>query len=55
MKVIEFIALAVIVILIVNCILLALGKMPVWMFFVILGIGALIAYKGIPYMRKIKD
>ncbi len=52
MKVIELIALVVIVILIANCVLLALGRMPVWMFFVILGIGALIAYKGIPYMRK---
>ena len=54
MKIPELIALVVIIVLILNIILLALGKISVWLFFLILLIGALIAYKGIPYLRKVK-
>lgn len=49
----EMLALIIILILIVNIILLALGKMPVLWFFVILGLCALMAYKGIPYLGKL--
>lgn len=49
----EMIAFAVILILIVNIVLLAMGKMPVLWFFLILGLCALMAYKGIPYLRRL--
>jgi hypothetical protein len=52
-KMTEVIALALIVILIGNIVLLALGRMPVLWFFIILGLCALMAYKGIPYLRRL--
>lgn len=53
MKIPEFLSLVVIIALVVNMVLLGLGKISVFLFFIVLGIGALIAYKGIPWLREL--
>lgn len=52
MKPIKFLSISLIIILIINLVFLAMGLIGPFSFFAVLAVAGLIAFKGIPYIKK---
>ena len=50
--ILKIVSIGLIVVLVVNAVLFAMGRIPVLYFWIIIAVIALIAYKGIPLLKK---